>query len=100
MEEAKSMTVLFLPSADSDFEQIHDFIAEDNPDKAKEFIASLKKTCFALGENPHMGRLRPEIRADLRGFSVSPYIILYQMTDDAIEIVNIIHGSRDIEALF
>jgi len=53
-----------------------------------------------LGENPNMGRLRPEIRADLRGFSVSPYIILYRMTDDAIEIVNIIHGSRDIETLF
>ena len=37
------MTVLFLPSADSDFEEIHDFIAEDNPDTAKKFIASLKK---------------------------------------------------------
>jgi len=100
MEKEESMTVLFLPSADADFEQIHDFIAEDNPDKAKEFIASLKQKCFMLGENPNMGRLRPEIRADLRGFSVSPYIILYRMTDDAIEIVNIIHGSRDIETLF
>ena len=47
-----------------------------------------------------MGRLRPEICANLRGFSVSSYIILYHMTDDAIEIVNIVHGSRDIEGLF
>lgn len=100
MEKEKGMTVLFLPSANADFEQIHDFIAENNLDKAKEFIASLKQKCFMLGEAPNMGRLRPEIRANLRGFSISPYIILYQITDDTIEIVNIIHGSRDFEALF
>ncbi|NKB80931.1 MAG: hypothetical protein GKS05_03345 [Nitrospirales bacterium] len=47
-----------------------------------------------------MGRLRPDIRANLRRFSVSPYIIFYRITERAIEIVNIIHGSRDIEALF
>ena len=94
------MTVLFLPSADADFEYIHDYIAEDNPGKAGEFIALLKEKCFALGETPRMGRSRPEIRPDLRGFSVPPYISLYRIVDETIEIVNIIHGSRDLEALF
>ena len=73
------MTVLFLPSAQVDFEHIHDFIAEDNPAKAQEFIALLKKQCLALGENPRMGRSRPEIRDDLRGLSVPPYIIFYRI---------------------
>ena len=100
MAQDKVMTVLFLPSASADFEQIHDFIAEDNPIKAGEFVASLKEKCLALGQNPHMGRSRPEIRPDLRGFSVPPYIILYRIVNSSIEIVNVIHGSRDFEALF
>lgn len=94
------MTVLFLPSAQVDFEHIYDFIAEDNPAKAQEFIALLKKQCLVLEENPRMGRSRPEIRDDLRGLSVPPYIIFYRIVGDTVEVVNVIHGSRDLEALF
>jgi len=47
-----------------------------------------------------MGRSRPGIKPDLPGFSVPPCILLYRIVDDTTEIVNIIQGSRDFEALF
>jgi toxin ParE1/3/4 len=94
------MTVIFLPTAKADLREIHDYISDDNPDKGDELVNQLEEKCLLLGANPRMGRSRPEIRPDLRGFSVPPYILLYRIVDDTIEIVNIIHGSRDFETLF
>ncbi len=47
-----------------------------------------------------MGRARPELPSGLRSFPVGNYLILYRPTDYGVEIVRVVHGSRDIEALF
>jgi plasmid stabilization system protein ParE len=49
------MQVLFTPAAQQSLQEIYDYIAEDNPGKAKEFFQHLKKQCFVLAENPRMG---------------------------------------------
>jgi toxin ParE1/3/4 len=94
------MQVLFTPAAQQSLQEIYDYIAEDNPGKAKEFIQHLKKQCGVLAENPRMGRARPELQETLRSFPVSPYLIFYKALKESLLIVNIIHGARDIEALF
>ena len=51
-------------------------------------------------EQPLIGRARPELGSDLRSFPVGNYIIIYRPISDGVEIVRVLHGSRDIESLF
>jgi toxin ParE1/3/4 len=83
-----------------DLEEIQDFIAEDNPAAAARLIGFLDKTCVFLADNPYAGRPRPELRADLRSFPARRYVIFYRLLGDTLEIVNVVHGSRDIDRMF
>ena len=47
-----------------------------------------------------MGRSRSELLPGLRSFTFSGYIIFYRLIAEGIEIVRVIKGSRDVEALF
>jgi toxin ParE1/3/4 len=94
------MKLRFRPAALADLEDIYDYIAEDNPAAAGEFVALIRAKCAFLQKTPCGGRIRPEIRDDLRSFSVKTYVIFYRACDDVVEIVNVIRGSRDIETLF
>ena len=47
-----------------------------------------------------MGRSREELVPKLRSFPVGNYVIFYQPISDGVEIVRVLHGSRDIESLF
>ncbi|NOT62121.1 MAG: type II toxin-antitoxin system RelE/ParE family toxin [Acidobacteria bacterium] len=53
-----------------------------------------------LSDHPLMGRLRPEFAPDLRSFIEGRYLIFYRLVFDEIEIVRIIHGARDLGAIF
>jgi toxin ParE1/3/4 len=60
----------------------------------------LRGRCAFLAENPRAGRERPEFGEGLRSFPVHTYVICDRLRDEMVEIVNVIHGSRDIESLF
>ena len=47
-----------------------------------------------------MGRLRPELRESLLSFPYGNYVIFFMYNEDYLEIVTIIEGHRDIEAIF
>ena len=49
---------------------------------------------------PRVGRERPDLGEGLRSFPVGNDVIFYRLLDGVVEIVNVIHGSRDIESLF
>jgi toxin ParE1/3/4 len=45
-----------------------------------------------------MGRLRPELKAELRSLSTGNYVVFYLAMEDGIDLVRVLHGSRDIGA--
>lgn len=45
-----------------------------------------------------MGELRPDLAASLRCFSVRSYVVFYTPISGGIEVVQVIHGSRDIRS--
>jgi toxin ParE1/3/4 len=47
-----------------------------------------------------LGTARPELRHDLRSMPESGYIIFFRYLDDVLEIVNVLHGSRDIISFY
>ena len=62
--------------------------------------AQLQRRFPLLAEQPFVGRKRPEIGERLRSFPVSSFVIIYRPADYGVEIVRVVHGSRDIESLF
>ncbi len=92
--------ILRHPEAEADLDDLWLFIAQDDPVNADRFIDRIADTCNLLGENPLMGRSRPELAPDLRSFPVGNYLIFYNTLVDGIEIVRIISAARDVAALF
>jgi len=52
-----------------------------------------------LADFPKMGISRDDIQAGLRSQPVGNYLIFYFPLADGIEIVRVLHGSRDVENL-
>ena len=87
-------------AARADLEEIWLFIAQDDPDVAGRFVRSIVSRFPTLASMPFMGRQRDELAPRLRSFPVSNYIIFYRPMADGIEIVRVLHGSRDFPPLF
>ncbi|MBI4397640.1 MAG: type II toxin-antitoxin system RelE/ParE family toxin [Candidatus Omnitrophica bacterium] len=83
-----------------DLEEIYCFIARDNPLTAISFIDLLEEECKLLAKNSKMGRLREELASELRSFPVGDYIIFYREASKGIDVIRILHSSRDIVRLF
>ena len=76
-------------------------IAEDSELHAVRFIDRLMKSIGPLGENPYIGRRREhDLRTGLYSFPVEKYVILYRIDgEDAVWILHVVHGSRDLPEL-
>ena len=92
--------ILRHPQAEADLDEIWLYIAQDDPNSADRFIDLIEERCRLLAENPLLGRSRPERAPGLRSFPVGNYIIFYVPIENGIEIVRVISGARNIEALF
>jgi toxin ParE1/3/4 len=83
-----------------DLDDIFDYIAEDSLDRAIAFIQRLHEQMEKLANSPGIGRRRNELLSGLRSFPYGNYLILYFPQDDGVDIVRVLNGARDIEALF
>jgi toxin ParE1/3/4 len=80
-----------------------DCLREAGVDVTLRFIAALERAFALIARQPRIGSPRlaadlqiPELRSwPLTGF---PYLILYIEHEDAVDIVRVLHGSRDIPA--
>lgn len=53
-----------------------------------------------LAQFPSMGRRRDELLTALRSFPIDDYLIFYRPIAEGIEVVRVVSGYRDLEALF
>ena len=88
------------PEAESDLDEIWWYIAQDNPDNADRFLDRLQERCWALADFPQMGTSRDDLKAGLRSHPCGRYLIFYFPLEDGIDVVRVLHGARDVEALF
>jgi len=49
---------------------------------------------------PGMGRARPQWGANFRSLAVENYVIVYKTTDAGVEVLRVLHGAQDIDALW
>lgn len=87
----------FSPVAERDLEKISDDIAAAAGERvAVRFMRRLKASLRNLEDFPRMGRPRPRIGAGVRSWAFPPYVAFYQLSEDAVEIIRLVHGRRRI----
>ena len=91
---------IFSTPARLDLGEIHDYIADKNVAAAASFIRQLEQICEGLVKLPEQGRKRDELAPDLRSITVERYVIFYQIVEDGVEIVRVLHSARNIERIF
>ena len=91
--------VLRRPQAEIDLMEIWIYIAEDNQAAADAFLDSINEKCLALADSPLMGRTRDELLPGTRSFPTGNYVIFYEPINGGIDVIRVLHGARDIQAL-
>jgi toxin ParE1/3/4 len=64
------------------------------------FAAEVDRVCQLLAQFPEMGDPCEELGPGVRRFPVGSYVIYYRPIDGGIEVLRVIHGSRNITSLF
>jgi plasmid stabilization system protein ParE len=93
------MRLEFSRFVESDLEAIGDYIAQDNPKRAITFIREMRERIRAVGENPLIYRVRPEIGEGARMAVVGRYVILFCVVGEIVRIERVVYGGRDSAGL-
>ena len=93
-------SVRFLPLARDDLHEIWEYITQDNIEAAERLVNRIEELGQLLAQHPHLGRRREELAAGLRSFPMGRYLVFYRPIEDGIEIVRVLHASRDIDTIF
>jgi toxin ParE1/3/4 len=100
MAKPKPLQLLITPIAEQDLAEIWVYIAEDSPTAATAFIEKIQAKFIPLLEFPGMGAPRDQIVQGLRAAPYKNYVIYYMHDDAAVTIIRVVHGARDVSALF
>jgi toxin ParE1/3/4 len=102
----KTRTTVFSRKALEDVSEITLYIASGSLRAAEGFREALEHAYSTLEGLPHIGALRsfghPRL-FDVRMWPIpkfEKYLLLYRVHADTIEIVRVVHGARDLPALF
>ncbi len=87
------MKVRWAKSAIADLTEIRGYIRERNPTAAKKVAENIRSRVALLQTQPNMGRAVPE-RPGARELVVDNYVIAYEVSESAIEIVHVWHGRQ------
>lgn len=90
----------FSPEAEADLLDIATYIAREDPARALSFVDEIEARCADLLPFPDTGRLRPELAPDLRSKPHGSYVIFYTPGANLLRIERVLHGARDMAAVF
>jgi addiction module RelE/StbE family toxin len=94
----KSYKVELLPAADSDLNDISDYILLDSPEAASEVLERIIASLKHLEDFPFAGTKLIDKSLNHYKFRMiisEPYIAFYQVIENTVFIYRILHGARD-----
>ena len=86
--------------AEQDLTDIWKYIAEDSPVNATRFLRKLAKKYHWLTENNEAGVACDNLLPGLCSFPCAKYMLYYRVKNNTLELVRILHGSRDLGLVF
>jgi toxin ParE1/3/4 len=100
-----SLRILQRRRARQDILEIIAYIGERNPQAAGRVFAAYERALTSLARSPAIGRRYPSDNPRLEGLRAFPigrfrsYLIFYRHTADALDVVRVLHGRRDLASL-
>ena len=93
-------TLVYSGQAQADLDEIFDFIAADNPRRARSYVEEIRQTCRGLCDAPLIGTARPDLQPDLRIMTFRRRVVIaYRVPADRLEILRVFSGGRDYETI-
>ena len=100
LQKNNPRTIKISASAVEDLKDIWDYVARRDETAAGKLIKEINRKFILLRDNPLVGREQNQFLGGLRSFVVKSYFIFYLPSDDGIDILRVLHSSRDIESIF
>ena len=97
------MTHRVAPHAETDLDDIWLYVAKESGsiEIANRLIDTITNRFFMLAGFPYVGRARDDdFGPGCRSVAVGEYVIVYCVENQDVLILRVIHGRRDLEALF
>ena len=92
--------VVFTPAADADLDRIWADLALLSELAATNVTLRLTDACLSLSDLPRRHPIERRVRGGLtRQFNVERYVILYEVNDAYVEIIRVLPGEMDLDAL-
>ena len=88
------------PEAETDVLDIWGFIAEDSIAEADRWVDRLDERLQLWATQPMIGRAREELAPGIRSMAFGRYVVFFAPIHDGIDLVRVLHSSRDIDATF
>ena len=88
------------PHAEADILEIWGYIAEDSVVAADRWVDKLDEKFALWATQPMIGRARDELSPGIRSLAFGRYVVFFQPLPDGVDVVRVLHGSRDIDASF
>lgn len=90
--------VIWTEPAKADLRSIHDFIAHDSCHYAKKVTQDIAEKTDSLAQLPRIGRTVSELGDEnVREFSLYSYRIIYEVKDQHILVLAVVHKRRDLK---
>ncbi len=93
------MKLVLSPRAAEDLEEIGDYIARDNPERALSFVAEIEARCRKLLAAPEAFPGRDDLLSGARMATYGRYLIFFRVLDDTVRVERVIHGARELRDL-
>jgi len=89
----------YLPAAIADLDDIFDYIADYDRDAAQRTIDRIYGAALRLQDYPRSAPQRPQLGPGIHSLLAGRFLILYRIEQDRVDVVRVIHGSRDLRGL-
>jgi toxin ParE1/3/4 len=87
-------------TAASDLRRLWSYVAQSDREAATQLVKEIVRRFALLRDNPFMGRQQDHLLLNLRSFPVRGYLVFYQPFEEHVDILRVLHGSRDVERIF
>ena len=97
----KKYDIVWSDVAENDLRNIVEYIAEDSPHNASKLFNRIKQKASSLYTFPERGRIVPELRdqgiLQYRELVVSPWRILYRISEKRVLVLSVLDSRQNIE---
>lgn len=90
------MRLIFAEPAERDLDSIIAYIAQDDLQAAEKVFRAIIAATERLRDFPHMGHSGRVPGTRELSIAALPYIVVYQVTSDAVTVVAVFHAARDL----